>query len=510
MSLLRTFVDRSRASLSMMVLVLIAGIISQANMPVEVNPNITVPAVLIMVRHDGISPEDGTRLLVRPIEKELKTLDGLEELRATARESVVYVFIEFDIDLDVDRVIADVREAVDRAKAEFPYETKEPIVKQITPSPQPDVVVTFSGERVEERDLYLAARFFQRKFEGLLGVLEAELSGHRDEVAEVILDPSKLDRHNITADELVKLVTVNNMLIPAGEMDTAEGRFGVKVPGLIETIADIRDLPIRSDSQGAITLDDIASVKRTFKDPTQFSSINGEPTISISVRKRLGVNAIETVAAVREIVDSHRDQFSRDIKINFMLDSSEYAQSMVNELTGNILTAMALVLVLVVATLGTRSGLLVGFGIPFSLIGAIIIANLMGASFNFMVMFGLLLALGMLIDGSIVVVEFANTNIAKGLSVREAYLLAVRRMRVPVIASTGTTLAAFLPMLFWPGVSGSFMFYLPATVFSVLAWSLTYALIFAPILETHTVRYFSYIPDQHLFYVQMLSQIYLP
>ena len=155
---------------------------------------------------------------------------------------------------------------------------------------------------------------------------------------------------------------------------------------------------------------------------------------------------------------------------------------MVDELMGNILTAMALVLVLVVATLGTRSGLLVGFGIPFSLIGAMIIVNLMGASLNFMVMFGLLLALGMLIDGSIVIVEFANTNIAQGLSAREAYLLAVRRMRIPVIASIATTLAAFLPMLFWPGVSGSFMFYLPVTVFSVLAWSLVYALIFAPIL----------------------------
>lgn len=482
MSLLRTFVDRSRASLSLMALVLIAGIMSQANMPVELNPNVTVPAVVITVRHDGISPEDGTRLLVRPIEKELKTLDGLEQLTANARESVVYVFVEFDIDLDVDKVIADVREAVDRAKAEFPYETKEPIVKQLTPSPQPDIVVTFSGERVGERDLYKAAKFFQRKFEGLADVLEADISGQRDEVAEVILEPSKLDFHNITADELVNLVATNNLLIPAGEMDTAEGRFGVKVPALIETIDDIRELPIRTNSQGAITLNDVASVRRTFKDPTQFSTINGEPAIAVSVRKRLDANSIETVAAVRELVDLYRDQFSRDININFMMDSSEYAQNMVDELMGNILTAMALVLVLVVATLGTRSGLLVGFGIPFSLIGAMIIVNLMGASLNFMVMFGLLLALGMLIDGSIVIVEFANTNIAQGLSAREAYLLAVRRMRIPVIASIATTLAAFLPMLFWPGVSGSFMFYLPVTVFSVLAWSLVYALIFAPIL----------------------------
>ena len=200
------------------------------------------------------------------------------------------------------------------------------------------------------------------------------------------------------------------------------------------------------------------------------------------MRKRLKANSIETIAAVREVVDLYRDQFSQEIEIDYMFDSSEYAQSMVSELMGNILTAMILVVALVVATLGIRSGLLVGFGIPFCLLGSMIIVNIMGFSFNFMVMFGLLLSLGMLIDGAIVVVEFANTKIVHGASVKDAYLQSIRRMAVPVAASTGTTLAAFLPMLFWPGVSGNFMMYLPVTVFSVLAWSLIYALIFAPTL----------------------------
>ena len=482
MSLLRPLVSRSRAILSLMLLVLLAGILSRTSMPIEVNPNVTIPAAIIMVRHDGISPEDGTRLLIRPIEKELKTLDGLEEMSATAREGMVYLFAEFDIDLEVDKIIADVREAVDRAKAEFPDETEEPRVNQISPSPEPDVVVTFSGGQIDERDLYKAAKFFQRKIESLTDVLEANLSGHREEMVEVTLDPSKLDFFNITADELLYIVRANNLLIPAGEMDVGEGRFGIKVPALIETEQDIRDLPIRSDSYGAITLGDVAEIRRTFKDATGFSALNGKPTIAVDVRKRPKANSIETVAAVREVVATHRSQFSQDIQIDYMFDSSEYAESMVSELMGNILTAMVLVLVLVVATLGSRSGLLVGFGIPFCLLGSMIIVNLMGFSFNFMVMFGLLLSLGMLIDGAIVVVEFANARVAQGLSVREAYLLAVRRMAIPVIASTGTTLAAFLPMLFWPGVSGDFMVYLPATVFAVLSWSLVYALIFAPTL----------------------------
>lgn len=482
MKILEAIVTRSRATISLMLLVLFAGILSRASMPIEVNPNVTVPAAIIMVRHEGISPEDGARLLIRPIEKEIKTLDGLEEIIATARESMVYLLVKFDINLEIDRVIADVREAVNRAKAEFPDETKEPIVNQISPSPEPDIVVVFSGSQVDERDLFKAAKFFQRKIESLTDVLETDLSGHREEVVEVILDPSKLDLYNISAGELAAILSANNLLIPAGEMDSGQGRFAVKVPALIETEQDIRDLPIRSDSYGVITLSDVAKVRRTFKDASGFSFFNGKPTIAVDVRKRLKANSIETINAVKQVIESNRDQFSQDIQIEYMFDSSEYAEAMVSELMGNIVTAMILVLVLVVATLGIRSGLLVGFGIPFCLLGSMIIVNLMGFSFNFMVMFGLLLSLGMLIDGAIVVVEFANARIAQGTAVKEAYLLAVKRMGVPVMASTGTTLAAFLPMLFWPGVSGEFMSYLPVTVFSVLAWSLIYALVFSPTL----------------------------
>ena len=482
MKFLNLIVDHARATLSIMVLILFAGTMARIAMPVEVNPNVTLPVVMIMVRHDGISPEDGARLLIRPIEKELKTLDGLEEIHATARESMVYIMVEFDISEDISVAVAEVREAVDRAKAEFPQETKEPIVQELSPSPEPTVVVTFSGENVSERDLYSAAKYYQRQLEILPDVLKADMSGHRDEVVDIILDPYRLEQYNITATELLRSVRANNLLIPAGEMDAAQGRFGIKLPALIETADDIRSLPLRFTADGVITVGDVAEVRRTFKDPVGFSTINGEKTIAIDVRKRLKANSIETVAAVREAIANAPAKFSQEIEVNFIFDSSDYAQSMVSELQGNILTAMSLVLILVVATLGVRSGLLVGFGIPFCLLGSMIIVNLLGFSFNFMVMFGLLLSLGMLIDGAIVVVEFANTQVADGLSNREAYITAVRRMAIPVIASTGTTLAAFLPLLFWPGVAGEFMSYLPITVFSVLAWSLTYALIFAPTL----------------------------
>ena len=471
-----------------MLLILVAGAMSRVSMPVEMTPNVTLPVVMVMVRHDGISPEDGARLLIRPIEKELKTLDGIEEIKATARESMVIVTAEFESNENIKNAVADVREAVDRAKAEFPLDTKEPIVNELSPSPEPTIIITFSGENVTERELYSATKYYQRQLEMLPNVLTAGISGHRDEVVDVIIDPSRLEQYGLRIDEIIQAVRVNNLLIPAGEMDAAQGRFGIKVPALIETAADIRKLPIRNNSDGTITLGDVADVRRTFKDPNGYSILNGKKTIALDVRKRITANAIRTVEAVRETVAQSRDLFSADMEIGYTFDSSVMTNDMISELQGNIITAMCLVLILVVATLGVKSGLLVGFGIPFCLLGALIVVNSLGYSFNFMVMFGLLLSLGMLIDGAIVVVEFASTKAAAGLSTRDAYISAVRRMAVPVIASTGTTLAAFLPLLFWPDVSGDFMSYLPITVFAVLGWSLMYALIFAPTLGIALAR----------------------
>ncbi len=471
-----------------MLLILVAGAMSRVSMPVEMTPNVTLPVVMVMVRHDGISPEDGARLLIRPIEKELKTLDGIEEIKATARESMVIVTAEFESSEDIKNAVADVREAVDRAKAEFPLDTKEPIVNELSPSPEPTIIVTFSGENVTERELYSATKYYQRQLEMLPDVLTAGISGHRDEVVDVVIDPSRLEQYGLRIDEIIQTVRVNNLLIPAGEMDAAQGRFGIKVPALIETAADIRTLPIRNNSDGTVTLGDIADVRRTFKDPNGYSILNGKKTIALDVRKRITANEIRTVEAVRETVAQSRDLFSADMEIGYTFDSSVMTNDMISELQGNIITAMCLVLILVVATLGVKSGLLVGFSIPFCLLGALIVVNSLGYSFNFMVMFGLLLSLGMLIDGAIVVVEFASTKAAAGLSTRDAYISAVQRMAVPVIASTGTTLAAFLPLLFWPGVSGDFMSYLPITVFAVLGWSLMYALIFAPTLGIALAR----------------------
>ena len=482
MSLLDGAVDRFRSSFSLMLLIVVMGIAARAAMTVESSPEVSPPIVIVQVRHDGISPEDGVRLLIRPIEQEVRAVEGVKEVMATARESLVYLVAEFDSAMDIDLAVDEMRNAVDRAKAKLPQDAEEPIVEEASAQPFPAIVVTLTGEGVSERELLQSAQLLKRKIEDLGEVLSATINGSREEVVEATIDPVRLEHYQVTSGELVNAVLGNNLLIPAGEMDVSKGRFSVKVPGLIETADDVYQIPLKQSELGVVTLGQVTDVRRTFKDATSYTSVNGRPGLSISVEKRTGASSVNLADAVRNTVNAEREYLPRGVAIKFIFDQSQFARDMVSEMEGNILTAMLLVMIIVVAALGFRSGLLVGFGIPFSLLFGAIICWYLGYSFNFMVMFGMLLALGMLIDGSIVITEFADRKMAEGLSPKVAYSISVRRMFWPVLASTGTTLAAFLPIIFWPGVVGDFMRYLPVTVFSVLAGSLVYALFFAPVM----------------------------
>ena len=482
MNLLDGAVDRFRSSFSLMLLIVVMGIAARSAMTVESSPEVSPPIVIVQVMHEGISPEDGVRLLIRPLEQEVRAVEGVEEVMATARESLVYLVVEFDSAMDIDLAVDEVRNAVDRAKAKLPQDAEEPVVEEASAQPFPAIVVTLTGEGVSERELLQSAQLLKRKIEDVGEVLSATINGSREEVVEATIDPVRLEHYQITSGELVNAVLGNNLLIPAGEMDVSKGRFSVKVPGLIETADDVYQIPLKQSEHGVVTLGQVTDVRRTFKDATSYTSVNGRPGLSISVDKRTGASSVDLADAVRNAVNAERATLPRGVSINFVFDQSQFARDMVSEMEGNILTAMLLVMIIVVAALGFRSGLLVGFGIPFSLLFGAIVCWYLGYSFNFMVMFGMLLALGMLIDGSIVITEFADRKMAEGLSARVAYSISVRRMFWPVLASTGTTLAAFLPIIFWPGVVGDFMRYLPVTVFSVLAGSLVYALFFAPVI----------------------------
>ena len=475
-------INRTRTTLLLMFLVVFSGLLARSQLPIANDPHIELPFFYIGIVHEGISPGDAERLLVQPMEIELRKIEGVEELTALASEGMANLFVEFSVDYDLDQALIDVREAVDRGKAEIPRTAEEPFVNELNVDDFPILQVNLIGELASERSVYNAALKLRDDIETVPSVLSADLQGHREELLEVIIDPDALHAYRISSEELINTLLRNNRLIPAGSIDTGLGRFSVKVPSVVEEAGDILDLPIRAEGDTVVTLQDVASVRRTFKDRTSYARFNGREAITITITKRANANVVDTVEAVKAVVEDARGRIPAGIEVISSMDQAEFAHLQVTELQGNIVTALALVMTLVVAAMGFRSGLIVGLGIPVSLLFSVTIVYLLGYTFNFMIMFGMLLGLGMLIDGAIVVTEYADRRMGDGADHRQAYADAVKRMFWPVTASTATTLAAFLPLLFWPGVAGEFMGYLPITVLTVLLGSLLYALLFGPVL----------------------------
>ncbi len=475
-------INRSRTTLLLMFMVVVAGLFARCSIPIASDPHVEVPVFVVGVVHEGISPEDAERLLVKPMETELRKVEGVDEITAYAQEGSANIVVKFDADYDLDQARQDVREAVDRAKPELPDTAEEPFIDEQAANDYPIIQVNLVGDGVSERTIYDMAVDMRDDIEAIPSVLKAELQGNREEMLEAVIDPAALEAYHVSSQDLINTIVRNNRLIPAGSLDTGQGRFAVKVPSVIEKASDVYDVPIRASGNAVVTLGDVATIHRTFKDRTSYARVNGQQTISLKVSERANANVIDTVAAVKQVVERYRADMPSKMRIFYSQDQAPFAAQQVSELEGNILTSLALVMVLVVAAMGFRSGVIVGIGIPVSFLFALVFIYLLGYTFNFMVMFGMLLGLGMLIDGAIVVTEYADRKMVEGFDRRSAYALSAKRMFWPVTASVATTLAAFLPLMFWPGIAGKFMHYLPVTVFTVLTGSLVYALLFGPVL----------------------------
>jgi multidrug efflux pump len=478
-ALISALVRRPRPVILVLVVLLIAGGSTYVSIPKEAEPDIPIPQIYINIAHEGISPEDAERLLIRPMEQELRTIEGLKELRATAAEGTGVLILEFEAGFDSDQALLDVREKVDLAKAELPSDTEEPFVQEVSISMFPVLVVLLHGD-VPERTLVRIARDLRDEIEGLPGVLEAEIGGDREELLEVIVDPVKLESYNLNYTDIFNYVSRNNRLVAAGALDTGSGRFAVKVPGVLESLDNLLDLPIKTDGQRTVTFSDVATVRRTFKDPLGYARLDGDRTVALEISKRVGANIIEVVDSVRALVLEEQKSWPPTLQVEFTQDNSEQVRTMLQDLQNNVLTAVLLVMIVVLGALGMRSAGLVAVSIPGSFLSAILVLGLLGYSINIVVLFSLIMAVGMLVDGAIVVVELAERNLAAGHKPSRAYMLAAQRMAWPITASTATTLAAFMPLLFWPGMIGEFMKYLPITLLITLAASLIMALLFVP------------------------------
>ncbi|OFX11488.1 MAG: acriflavin resistance protein [Alphaproteobacteria bacterium RIFOXYD12_FULL_60_8] len=484
MSLIDASIGRARPVLASLFLILLAGSMTFVTIPKEAEPDVTVPWIIVSLLHRGISPEDAERLLIRPMEKELRAVEGVLETRATAYQGGASLQLKFDTSFNVDKALSDVRNKVTIAKAKLPDDTEEPLVQEINLSLFPVVVVALSSD-MPERSLLRLAKALRDKVETIPEVLSVDIAGDRAEQVEIIIDPASIEAYGISAGEIMSFIARSNKVVGAGALDTGQGRFAIKVPGLIDDFTELMEIPVRTRGDSVVKVRDIAQVRRTFKDPEGFARVNGKTAIALEVSKRLGTNIIDTVAKVRAVVEEEKAFWPEGVQITYMQDRSADIQLRLDDLRNNVATAVLLVMIVTVASIGLRSGLLVGVSVPGSFLLGVLVLGAAGLTMNMVVLFGLIMAVGMVVDGATVVVEYADRKMAEGLPSREAYALASTRMVWPVVSSTLTVLAAFLPLAFWTGLVGEFMKYLPITLVATLAASLLMALVFVPTLGAY-------------------------
>ncbi|ABM02711.1 acriflavin resistance protein [Psychromonas ingrahamii 37] len=474
--------SRKRVVLTLLAFLLTAGLSAYINIPKEAEPDVPIPIIYVSVRHEGISPEDAERLLLRPLEQELRGIEGVKEMKSTASSDYASIVLEFYVGIDIKDALINVREQVNQAKGKLPQEGDEPIVKQVTLATEnPALTILLSGS-APERAMVILARTLRDNIEGFAEVLEVKIGGDREEMVEILVDPLLMASYRLNMNDIYTLVSRNNRLVAAGIMDTGKGRFPIKVPSVFSTIQDVMAMPIKVSGDRVLTFADVAQIRRTFKDPAGFVRVNGLPTISLEVVKRPGENIIATVDKVKAFIVENEVLLPNNIHISYAGDRAKDVKNMLNDLQNNVLSAVLLVVIVIVAILGVRSAALVGIAIPGSFLTGILVLWMSGITVNIVVLFALIMSVGMLVDGAIVVTEFADREMTAGTDRHNAYLNAAKRMAWPIIASTATTLAAFAPLLFWPGITGEFMKYLPLTLIATLTASLAMALIFVPVL----------------------------
>lgn len=483
-SIIDAALSRARTMLSLLALILVAGVITYITIPKESSPDITIPIIYVSVGYQGISPTDAERLLVRPIEQELRSIEGVKEMNSTAAEGHASVVLEFNVGVDLTKAMADVRDAVDLAKPKLPEDSDEPTVNEVTlASEQPVLSVVLFGT-VPERTIVQIARELGDKLESYRQILEVDIAGDREDIVEIIVDPLLMESYSLDQADIYNLIALNNRVVAAGFVDTGYGRFSVKVPSVFNSLKDVLELPIKVDGKQVVTFGDVATVRRAFRDPESFARLDGKSAVVLDIKKRAGENIIETVDLVKAVMAGAQQQaeWPNNLLVKYTWDESKDVKIMLNDLQNNILSAIILVVIVIIAILGVRTALLVGISIPGSFLTGLLVLSVFGLTVNIVVLFSLIMAVGMLVDGAIVVTEFADRRMQEGEGRKDAYRDAAKRMAWPITASTATTLAAFAPLLFWPDVTGEFMKYLPLTLIATLTASLIMALLFVPVL----------------------------
>ncbi len=464
-----------------MLMIVLAGVLSYVTLPRESAPDVKIPHILVTTVHDGVSPVDVESTITAEIEAELAGLKGLKEVTSTSRESISVIDVEFLPDIEIEDALQRVKDKVDLAKADLPAEAEEPVVKEINIAEFPIMMVNISGD-VSPVQLKDIADRLEDEIEKLPGVLGVDVLGTLEREIRVEIDPERVARFGLTLPELLALIPAQNVNRSAGGLDTEMVRFNLRVPAEFEDPENIDKLILAMRGEQPIYLTDVGRVIDTFKDRTTYARLDGEPSVTVAIRKRVGANIVDIADAVRVILDEARAKVPAGVRFDVTSDRSDDIRMMVKDLENNILTGLILVVGVLVVFMGLRNSLIVALAIPMSMLMSFAIIEMIGLTLNMIVLFSLILALGMLVDNAIVIVENIYRHMHMDKPRIRAAMDGTAEVAWPVITSTATTIAAFSPLLFWPGIMGDFMKYLPMTVIIVLASSLFVAMVINPVI----------------------------
>jgi CzcA family heavy metal efflux pump len=474
---------RQATVLALLVLIVIVGLYCYATLPRESFPDITIPYVFVTTTYEGVAPEDMEELITIPIERKLKGIDDVEEIRSTSAEGLSTVAIKFLPKVDLDDALQKVRDKVDQAEGDLPAELQDdPVIKEVNFSDMPVIRVVLSGP-LSLRRLQNLAEDIQDELESIPGVLEARLTGGLEREIHVEFDLDRVRAYNVPFSSIVRSLTGSNVNMPGGSMDIGEGKYLVRIPEDFQHPSEIFSIVAFVRDGKPVYLRDVATIKDAHKDPLTRSRINQEKSVSIGVLKRSGENIVRIADEVKRVVNDMRPVLPQTLKIDLTADMSNDVRLLVADLENNILSGLILVLAVIFVFIGGQSAIFVALAIPYSMFITFSLLTGFNVTLNMVVLFSLILALGMLVDNGIVIVENIYRHMQQGESRQEAARTATDQVAWPVITSTLTTLGAFSPMLFWPGIMGEFMGYLPQTLIMALSASLFVALVINPVLS---------------------------
>jgi multidrug efflux pump len=483
-----TAVNKSITVMVLAVIIIVFGVYCYNVLPRESDPDITIPNVFVTTSYRGVSPADMETTVTIEIEKKLKGLDGVKKIQSVSSEGLSSINVEFVTGTDIDKALQDVKDKVDEAKGELPTDLEDdPLVFEVNFSELPIVVFSMSGT-CGLATLKKIADDLKDDIEAIPGVLEADVTGGLEREIRVEVFPEKLAYYGMSIPSFQKILYSENQNTSGGAIRLGQGRFQLRVPGEFRTPAEIYGLVMGTHKGQPIYLKDLARVVDGFKEETSRSRLDGRSAVNIAVKKRSGENIIEISNKIDQLLAKQQPTWPSNTEIVKVMDKAKDIGLMVVDLENNILTGLLLVVVVLFFALGLRNAFLVSLAIPFSMLLSFIVLHILGITLNMVVLFSLTLALGMLVDNAIVIIENIYRYMEQGVPRVEAAKKATSEVAFPVIGSTLTTLGAFSPMLFWPGIMGEFMSYLPLTLIVTLSSSLFVAMVINPALASFFMK----------------------